>query len=420
MTYETNEIQEKVILFAVEDDKSILTAQESLDELEELAQTAGVETLGKIIQNRDKVHPKHYLGKGKVEELKEMVIELGANAVICDDELTSVQMKHLEAELEVKILDRTLLILDIFAGRAVSSEGKIQVELAQLKYRSARLMGIGASMSRQGGGIGSKGPGEKKLEIDKRHIQDRIVELNKELKEVEKHRELLRTSRVKNSLPVVALVGYTNAGKSTLLNKLTDANVLAEDKLFATLDTTARKIELPNGSKVILVDTVGFIQKLPHTLVKAFRATLEESKYADILVHVVDSASKIRNEQIVTVEQTLKELKADDKPMILTFNKIDREDIQYPLPDAKSYYSKVEISAKQGIALDELGAEIEKTLQSLRTPMKVLIPFSEGSMSSLIYNKCEIISEEYVENGTLFEIYANEDIAGMVSRFEVE
>ncbi len=420
MTYDTNEIQEKVILFAVEDDKSILSAKESLEELAELAKTAGVEVLGSLIQNRDKVHSKHYFGKGKVEELRELVIEMGADAVICDDELSSVQMKNLEQELQVKILDRTLLILDIFAGRAVSAEGKIQVELAQLKYRSSRLMGIGATMSRQGGGIGSKGPGEKKLEIDRRNIQDRIYELGKELEEVERHRELLRTNRSKNSLPVVALVGYTNAGKSTLLNKLTDAGVLAEDKLFATLDTTARKIELTNGSNVILVDTVGFIQKLPHTLVKAFRATLEESRYADILIHVVDSSSKIRNEQILTVEQTLTELKADEKPMILAFNKIDMDDINYPLPDAKKYFESQEISASTGLGLEDLKRKIETTLQSLRTSMKVLIPFTDGNMSSLVYNKCEIVSEEFKEDGTLFEIYANEDIGGMLSKYIFE
>ncbi len=420
MTYDTDEIQEKVVLFAVEDDKSILSAKESLEELAELAKTAGVEVVGTLIQNRDKVHAKHYFGKGKVEELRELVIELEANAVICDDELSSVQMKNLEQELQVKILDRTLLILDIFAGRAVSAEGKIQVELAQLKYRSSRLMGIGASMSRQGGGIGSKGPGEKKLEIDRRNIQDRIYELGKELEEVERHRDLLRTNRSKNSLPVVALVGYTNAGKSTILNKLTDAGVLAEDKLFATLDTTARKIELTNGSNVILVDTVGFIQKLPHTLVKAFRATLEESRYADILIHVVDTSSKIRNEQILTVEQTLTELKADEKPMIIAFNKIDVEDISYPLPDTKKYFESQEISAVVGTGLEDLKRKIETTLQSLRTPMKVLIPFTDGNMSSLVYNKCELVSEEFREDGTMFELYANDEIAGMLSKYIIE
>ncbi len=420
MTYDTKEEKEKVVLFAVEDDKNILSAEKSLKELEELAKTAGVEVVGTLIQNRDKAHSKYYLGSGKVEELKELVIENEANAVICDDELSSVQMKHLEQVLQVKILDRTLLILDIFAGRAASAEGKIQVELAQLKYRSSRLMGIGVSMSRQGTGVGSKGPGEKKLELDRRLIQDRIFELGKELKEVEKHRDVLRNNRSKNSLPVVALVGYTNAGKSSLLNKLTDADVYAEDQLFATLDTTSRKISLPNGSKVILVDTVGFIQKLPHTLVNAFKATLEESKYADILIHVVDSSSDIRDEQIVTVEKTLKELEADDKPMIIAFNKIDKEDINYPLPSTKNYFDSAEISAQTGLGLEELKSTIEKTLQSLRTPIKVLVPFADGSMSSLIHSKCEIIKEEYVETGTYFEVYANDDMAGIISKYIVE
>ncbi len=420
MTFDTKEMKEKVVLFAVEDDKNILSAEKSLQELEELAKTAGVEVVGTLIQNRDKVHSKFYIGTGKVEELKELVIETEANAVICDDELSSVQMKHLEQALQVKILDRTLLILDIFASRAASSEGKIQVELAQLKYRSSRLMGIGASMSRQGAGVGSKGPGEKKLELDRRLIQDRIFELSKELKEIEKHRDVLRNNRSKNSLPVVALVGYTNAGKSSLLNNLTDADVYAEDQLFATLDTTARKIVLPNGSKVILVDTVGFIQKLPHTLVNAFKATLEESKYADILIHVVDSSSEIRDEQILTVEKTLTELEADDKPMIIAFNKIDIEDINYPLPSTKNYFESAEISAITGLGLDELKTTIEKTLQSLRTPVKVLIPFADGSMSSFVHSKCEIIKEEYVETGTYFEVYANDDVAGIISKYIVE
>ena len=288
--YENDELQERVILVGVsmqdEDD-----TEESLDELKDLADTAGAVTVAKLIQNREQIHPGTYIGKGKIAELKELAQLMDATGVICDDELSPAQLRNLEQELDMKVMDRTLIILDIFAARASTSEGKIQVELAQLKYRLARLVGLRSSLSRLGGGIGTRGPGEKKLEMDRRLIKDRISQLNKELAEVKRHREVIRSRRSRNNVPVAAIVGYTNAGKSTLLNTLTDAGVLEEDKLFATLDPTTRTLKLESGQEVLLTDTVGFIRKLPHHLIEAFRSTLEEAKYADIILHVVDASN---------------------------------------------------------------------------------------------------------------------------------
>ena len=280
---------ERVILVGVsvtdEDD-----TQKSLEELKDLASTAGADTVGVVIQNREQVHPGTYVGKGKIEEIKDLLWELEATGIICDDELSPAQMKNLQDELDAKVMDRTLVILDIFASRASTSEGKIQVELAQLKYRQSRLTGFGTALSRLGGGIGTRGPGEKKLEMDRRLIKGRIAQLNRELKDVKRHREVTREQRSRNRIPVAAIVGYTNAGKSTLLNTLTGAGILAEDKLFATLDPTTRELKLPSGQEILLTDTVGFIRKLPHHLIEAFRSTLEEARYADIILHVVDAA----------------------------------------------------------------------------------------------------------------------------------
>ena len=273
---------ERVILVGVsvtdEDD-----TQKSLEELKDLASTAGADTVGVVIQNREQVHPGTYVGKGKIEEIKDLLWELEATGIICDDELSPAQMKNLQDELDAKVMDRTLVILDIFASRASTSEGKIQVELAQLKYRQSRLTGFGTALSRLGGGIGTRGPGEKKLEMDRRLIKGRIAQLNRELKDVKRHREVTREQRSRNRIPVAAIVGYTNAGKSTLLNTLTGAGILAEDKLFATLDPTTRELKLPSGQEILLTDTVGFIRKLPHHLIEAFRSTLEEARYADII-----------------------------------------------------------------------------------------------------------------------------------------
>ena len=289
---ELDKVTERVILVGVslsdQDD-----TQKSLDELKELAATAGAETVGTVIQNREQMHPGTYIGKGKIEELKDLLWELDATGIICDDELSPAQMKNLQDELDTKVMDRTLVILDIFASRASTSEGKIQVELAQLKYRQSRLTGFGTAMSRLGGGIGTRGPGEKKLEMDRRLIKSRIAQLNRELKDVKRHREVTREQRNRNRIPVAAIVGYTNAGKSTLLNSLTGAGILAEDKLFATLDPTTRGLKLPSGQEILLTDTVGFIRKLPHHLIEAFRSTLEEAKYADLILHVVDMANCI-------------------------------------------------------------------------------------------------------------------------------
>ena len=305
--YEFKETQERVILIGVQtgvgDD-----VEASLDELDELAQTAGAETVAKVIQNREAVHPGTYIGKGKIEEVASLLRALDANGVICDDELSPSQLNNLERELDCKVMDRTLLILDIFARRAVSSEGKIQVELAQLRYRAARLVGLRESLSRLGGGIGTRGPGEKKLETDRRLIRTRISALKAELSQVERHRELIRGKRSRGSLKTAAIVGYTNAGKSTLLNTLTGAGILAEDKLFATLDPTTRVLELKDGQQILLTDTVGFIRKLPHHLVEAFKSTLEEAKYADYIIHVVDASNPQAELQMFTVYETLREL----------------------------------------------------------------------------------------------------------------
>ena len=304
--YETDEEIERVLLIGVALDDND-EAESSLDELAELAKTAGAVTVGRLIQPREYFHPATYIGKGKLEEVRLMADELDATGIICDDELTPAQLRNLEDVLNLKIMDRTMVILDIFASRANTSEGKIQVEMAQLKYRMTRLSGLGTTLSRLGGGIGTRGPGEKKIETDRRLIRDRISRLNAQLKEIENHREIQRQKRSDSTIPVAAIVGYTNAGKSTLLNKLTNAGVLSEDKLFATLDPTTRVLRLPNTDKVLLTDTVGFIRKLPHNLIEAFKSTLEEAKYADIIIHVVDSVHPDMDRQIAAVYETLDE-----------------------------------------------------------------------------------------------------------------
>ena len=310
--FENNEMEERVILVGVSSQDGDDT-EDSLDELEELVKTAGAVTVGRVIQNRQTIHPGLYIGSGKVEELLDEIAWTNATGIVCDDELSPAQLRNLSDALNVKVMDRTLIILDIFAARASTSEGKIQVELAQLRYRMSRLSGIGKSMSRLGGGIGTRGPGEKKLEVDRRLIASRISQLKRELEEVKRHREVNRVARQRNHVPVAAIVGYTNAGKSTLLNALTGAGILAEDKLFATLDPTTRMLELPGSQKLLLTDTVGFIRKLPHHLIDAFRSTLEEAKYADFIIHVVDASNPQAAKQMHIVYETLHQLEVTDK-----------------------------------------------------------------------------------------------------------
>ena len=314
--YKNDQLIEKVILVGVclqEGDDT----QDSLEELKELCETAGAQVCATIVQNRDGFHPGTYVGTGKLLEIKEAIFEHQATGIVCDDELSPAQLKNMEQELECKIMDRTMIILDIFARRATTSEGKIQVELAQLKYRSARLTGYGKSMSRLGAGIGTRGPGESKLETDRRIIKDRIAQLRQELNEVVRHREVTRSQREKKNATVVAIVGYTNAGKSTLLNRLTDAGVLEEDQLFATLDPTTRNLKLESGQEILLTDTVGFIRKLPHHLIEAFRSTLEEAKYADIILHVVDASNPQKDKHMHIVYDTLEQLGVKDKKIII-------------------------------------------------------------------------------------------------------
>ena len=397
------ELEERVILIAVstsdEDD-----TKESLDELEELADTAGAVTVDKIIQNRERVHPGTYLGKGKIEEVRERVWELGATGVICDDELSPAQLRNLENALDTKVMDRTMVILDIFAAHAVTSEGKIQVELAQLKYRAARLVGLRNSLSRLGGGIGTRGPGEKKLEVDRRLIHDRIGHLKAELEEVKRHREVSRKQRDRNYTLSAAIVGYTNAGKSTLLNKLTGAGILAEDKLFATLDPTTRGMELPSGQQILLTDTVGFIRKLPHHLIEAFRSTLEEARYSDIILHVVDCSNPQMDAQIHIVYETLRKLEITDKTVVTVFNKIDRLEHEVILKDLQSDY-QVRVSAKTGGGLNELTEILETILRSRKIFLEKLYPYKDAGKIQTIRRYGQLLSEEYRDDGIMVTAY---------------
>ena len=420
--HEIKETEERLILVGIEPDereKSGMDTESCLDELEELVKTAGAETVGRMTQKRERVHPGHYLGKGKIEELKVMVQAMDATGVVCDDELSPAQLRNLEQMLDTKVMDRTIVILDIFAARAMSGEGKIQVELAQLKYRLSRLTGLGASLSRLGGGIGTRGPGEKKLETDRRHIKERIAELNQELKEIKVHRELLRNQRNKKGTPVLALVGYTNAGKSTILNTLTEAGVLAEDKLFATLDTTTRKVELPNGSEILLTDTVGFIQKLPHHLIQAFRATLEELKYADILLHVVDASNSNRKEHMAVVYDTLQDLGCAETPVITIYNKMDC-DVELPLPLDKRARTMVQISAEKQQGLEEMLTCVETLLKSFRRSMKVILPYTEGALAGWVHGRCEILEEEHRAEGVYLEIFVDEEAENRLAKYRLE
>lgn len=413
--YETAEKPEKVILVAVNDCDDERTVSESLDELAELVTTAGAETVGRMIQNREKLHPGTYIGSGKIEELRNSIGLLGATGIVCDDELSPAQLKNLEQELDTKIMDRTLIILDIFAKRALTKEGKIQVELAQLKYRAARLVGLRSSLSRLGGGIGTRGPGEKKLEIDRRLINDRIAVLRREVNDLQNHRELAREKRSRNPIPVVAIVGYTNAGKSTLLNTLTDAGILEEDKLFATLDPTTRNYKLPGGQEILLTDTVGFIRKLPHHLIDAFRSTLEEAKYADIILHVVDSSSQQMDSHVEIVYETLKNLQVRDKPVVTFFNKQDKlpERCDKIFKDLNADYT-LGGSIKNRVGLDKLVEVLEKIISERSIYIEKILPYREAGKIQLIRQYGQLISEEYVETGIAIQANIPKELEGKI------
>lgn len=410
--YELKEAEERVILVGVQLNENE-PAEESLDELGELAKTAGAVVVGRLIQSREYIHPATYVGKGKILELKELLWETDATGIICDDELTSVQLKHLEEELGCKIIDRTLLILDIFAARAVSSEGKIQVELAQLKYRASRLTGLGSSLSRLGGGIGTRGPGEKKLEMDRRLIRERISRLKKELREVEQHRELIRTQRKDSNLKVAALVGYTSAGKSSLENALTGAGILEDAMLFSTLDTTTRALELDGKQQVLLTDTVGFIRKLPHHLIEAFKSTLEEAKYADIIIHVVDASNPQMDTQMYVVYDTLRQLGVEGKPVITLFNKQDKLDESMNYRDIHADYTFA-VSAKTGQGLDELKGALLDIIRQDQIYIERLYDFSEAGKIQLIRKHGQLLEEEYVAEGIAVKAYVSKEIYGKI------
>lgn len=406
----TEEKKERVLLIGVSLNKND-DAKESLKELEELIETAGAESAGYVIQSREAIHPGTYIGKGKIEEVRELLFETGATGVVCDDELSPAQLRGLEEALETKVMDRTLIILDIFAARANTREGKVQVELAQLKYRLARLTGLGKSLSRLGGGIGTRGPGEKKLEMDRRLIKERIAQLGRELKEIKQHREITRGSRMKSNIPVVAIVGYTNAGKSTLLNTMTDAGVLEEDKLFATLDPTTRNLELPSGQQILLTDTVGFIRKLPHHLIEAFRSTLEEAKYADIILHVVDASNPQLEKQMHTVYEILHDLGAEGKPVVTLFNKQDKLEEPGNLKDYRADYV-LPVSAKKNIGLDQVKETLEEILRKQKILVERLFHYSEAGKIQWIRGQGELLEEEYREDGIYVRAYVPADLYG--------
>ncbi len=408
--YDIKEAEERVILLAV-DTGSQADTEACLDELAELVKTAGGQVADRMIQNREQIHPATYLGKGKISEVKERIWETDATGVVCDDELSPAQLRNLEQELECKVMDRTMVILDIFAAHAHTREGKIQVELAQLRYRAARLVGLRNSLSRLGGGIGTRGPGETKLEVDRRRIHERISALKEELKDVERHRQVQRQQRERSHTKTAAIVGYTNAGKSTLLNCLTGAGILAEDKLFATLDPTTRNLQLPNGQQILLTDTVGFIRKLPHHLIEAFKSTLEEARYCDIILHVVDSSSPQMDMEMYTVYETLKQLQVTDKIIVTVFNKIDRLEREQILKDLTADY-QVRISARTGQNTDALLELLQEILRNQKVYLEKVFSYGEAGKIQDIRRLGELLEEEYTDRGIAVKAYVPAEMYG--------
>lgn len=417
----TSEKKELVILAGVHTgraDRLNDTDEKSIKELEDLTKTAGGEVVGILIQNRPDIENATYLGEGKLEELKEAVINLQADTVIFDDELSPIQLRNISDALGIKVLDRAMLILDIFSMHAKSGEGKLQVELAQLKYRLPRLRGMGSQMSRTGAGIGTRGPGETRLETDRRHIHRRISALENEIKEIKKHRDLIRNRRSKDGFITASLVGYTNAGKSTLLNSLTDADVYAKDKLFATLDPTSRGLTLEDNRTILLTDTVGFIRKLPHHLIEAFKSTLEEAKYADILLHVIDSSSPDFEDQIEVVENVLRDIGASDKPIIGVYNKFDISSPEFL--KTLRYDKNVNISAKTKLNMDKLLEAIQDVAPGKKQEILILLPYSLGGELSEIHTNQKVISEEYTENGIKIRFLADEATFDRLKKYRTE
>jgi len=386
----------------------------SLEELARLADTAGAKVLHKELQNRGNIDSATYIGKGKVSELALVRQSLEANLFIFDDELTGAQIRNLENSLGCKVIDRTSLILDIFASRASTHEGKLQVELAQYKYRLPRLAGIGAQLSRLGGGIGTRGPGESKLETDRRAIYRRIHDLETQVKKLKKRRDINRVQRIKNSVPIIALVGYTNAGKSTLLNAMTSSDVFAEDKLFATLDPVTRSMDLPNGTEMLVTDTVGFINKLPHDLIDAFRSTLEEAVFADILVHVVDASSPEMMMQFDVAKNVLNSLGAGEKKRIVALNKMDLAD-EDNIPLFENGETVIHISAIEKTGFDNLFDEIEKILNESTEVIEITVPYANGTLSNFIFENSEVIEQDYKDEGTYIKARVSKDIAMKIS-----
>lgn len=400
--FENSQTPERVMLISV--DTGEFDAGESIDELELLVETAGGEAVLKMIQKMPSANPATYVGSGRIQDLKEAVKNNQIDLIVADDELSPAQLKNIEDITEARVIDRTMLILDIFALRARSREGKLQVELAQLKYSLPFLTGKGKGLSRLGGGIGTRGPGESKLESDKRHIRRKIHALEEELSQIEKRRNTMRARRKKDGIISVAIVGYTNAGKSTLMNRLTDAGVLAEDKLFATLDPTARKLTLTNGQSVMLIDTVGLVRRLPHKLVEAFKSTLEEAKNADLILNVCDASSDECNEHLTVTANLLKELECDSTPVISVMNKCDLVPNIY---DLAVIGKSVMISALHGEGIEKLLKTIEETLPQSHTRKKLLVPFDKGSIIAGIRKDGVIHSEEYSDKGTLIDATVN-------------